>query len=132
MAEEVLVAADLTSEAIEGGERLLRALDERNVVVDAAFWLFSPESSSWKLMIAAPEFRTLGPKRLYMRTQSVLAGLDAPKPDLSDVTVVDSQDDLVQLLRVLTNTGRTVNRIRLKRTTVNGVSIPDVHIYRVA
>lgn len=132
MAEEVLVAADLTSEAIEGGERLLRALDDRNVVVDAALWLFSPESSSWKLMIAAPEFRALGPKRLYRRIQSVLAGLDAPKPDLSDVTVVDSQDGLVQLLRVLTNTGRTVNRIRLKRTTVNGVSIPDVHIYRVA
>lgn len=132
MAEEVLVAADLTPDAVAGGERLLRALDDKNVIVDAAFWLFSSESSTWKLMIASPEFRTLGPKRLYKRVQSILATVEPPKPDLSDVSIIDSHDGLVHLLRAAINTGRTINGIRFKRGTINGVLIPEAYIYRVA
>jgi hypothetical protein len=56
---------------------------------------------------------------------------DQPKIPLKDVTVIDSNDSLISLLRVAIKTGDGMSGIRFTNNVINGALIEDAYIYRV-
>lgn len=132
MAKETMVADRLNKEAIDAGAKLIRKLDGTDLEISAAFWYLVPEQDVWRLMLASPEVDTEGPRFVYAKVQQVIRRLDSQSPiSLSDVSVIDSKDPLVRLLRTAIHTGPQVSGIRFTRNTVNGHFIEDAYIYRL-
>ena len=95
MDRTVLVGLDL-----DGGERLLKALDEAGLDIRAAFWLYFPEPEEWRLVFATPVVDKKGPLKVYSLIRSILQKLE-PVPDISfrHITVVGTKSDDFKFLR---------------------------------
>jgi len=133
MVTEALVKESLSTEMISAGEALTRRLDEAGFVVSASLWLYIPETNAWRLIIGSPEVRTQGPKKAYKQVQSVISkmSLDLARIPLKDITVIDSNDPLLSILRVAVKTGDGISGIRFTRNVINGTPIEDAYIYRI-
>jgi len=133
MVTEMVVKESLSSEMIFAGAELIRRLDETRFIVSASLWLYIPENNSWRFIIASPEIRTQGPKKAYKQVQTAISKMpeNQPKIPLKDITVVDSNDPLISLLRGTIKTGDGISGIRFTHNVINGVLIEDAYIYRI-
>ena len=132
MVTEMVVKESLSNEMISAGAELTRRLDQMNFIVSASLWFYLSEINSWRLIIASPEVRVNGPKKAYKQIQSAIAKMpeNQPKIALKDISVVDSQDSLISLLRMF---GRVegISGVRFSNNVINGVPIEDAYIYRL-
>ena len=39
---------ELTKDMIDSGAQLIKALDTQGLAADAAFWIYSPDTETWK------------------------------------------------------------------------------------
>jgi hypothetical protein len=121
----------LVDQDIEGGRRLVQALDEERFPVVASLWLFIPEESAWRLLIASPRVGELGPRATYAIIQGILVKkrLDLP---LYRISVVTPGDPLVGELRVFAGTDPApfVGRTSLQNTVVGDLYVEGAYIYR--
>ena len=133
MAQELLVGEQLTADMIKSGELLVAALDKLNLLVKGAFWLLLPEQHVWRLVIASPQVRLLGPKAVYKKIRSALGKLppEIATVETKDISVVDERTPLFQLLRSTIATGPGISGIRFSRNVINGQLIEDAYVYRV-
>jgi hypothetical protein len=133
MAQDILVGDQLTEDMITVGEHVVSALDKLNVLVIGAFWLLLPDQHVWRLVIASPEVRTLGPKAFYRKVSAALKRIPQSVQAIStnDITVLEDNNPLVKLLKVLIKTGPTISKIRMSRNVVNGQLIEDALLYRM-
>lgn len=133
MVEEVVVKETLSEEMISAGVELVRMLDDVKLVANAALWIYLPEANSWRFLVASPEVRSEGPKKIYRRIRSAIHRIPDEKPmiPLKDISVVDSRDRLITLLRSALRTGSSISGIRFSQNVINGVMIEDAYIYRL-
>lgn len=96
-----MVETGLTREMIDAGNKLLTELDKHDIDADVAFWFYSPESESWKLVIAQPHVYELGAMPGYSRIQKVLPDDDENgfQIKIYDISLLDRNAPLVSLLR---------------------------------
>jgi hypothetical protein len=130
MVEEVVVRDILSDEMIQAGAEVVQQLDRSDFPIEAALWLYLPDSQQWRLMLASPEVKIHGPKKGYKQIQSALTQL-APRLSLQNVTLVDSTDPLILLLKKTLKTDGGTG-VRFRGNTVNGVFIEDAYIYRLS
>lgn len=133
MAKEILVTELLSEQMISAGESLLRKLDESSCCVKAAFWIFLPDEKIWQLIIASPLVKEEGPKEYYKRIFDVGSedGTDENIISLHDISVSDTDTQLVQLLTSAAPTGEALDGIRFSKNSIQGVFIDDAYIYRM-
>ncbi len=132
MVEEILVRNTLTSEMIDAGKELIHQLDKKQLSVNSAFWLFDPESNNWKLIIASPEVKKQGPKKVYLEIQKILRKLPSNKRiALKDISVYRNDDPLIASLgTAITTSSEGISDINLSSTTIATHYIDDALIYR--
>jgi hypothetical protein len=132
MVKEMVVKESLSREMIDAGTELTRLLDESRLILDAALWYYSSENNYWVFVVASPEVRTQGPRNIYKKVQTVISRSFGGHSiiTLKDISVVDSKDPLIMLLRnAVTVDG--VSGIRFSQNVINGVFIEDAYIYRL-
>ena len=134
MAEELLVGEQLTPDMIESGATLVKALDKLNLSVKGAFWLLIPDEHVWRLMLALPEVRSIGPKAVYEKIGSVLERFPSNMASVGvkDISVVEEEMPLFQSLRAAMPTGPGISGVRLSRSVINGKLVEGAYLYRVA
>ena len=112
MAQDILVGDQLTDDMITAGEHVVSALDKLNVLVVGALWLLLPEQHVWRLVIASPEVRTLGPKAVYRKVTAALKRLPQSVQPIStnDITVIEDNSQLVKQLKMLIKTGPAISK----------------------
>ena len=71
MAQEAMVTETLSQEMIDAGRELTRRLDHR-LRISAALWLYLAEPDRWRLIIASPNVKETGPRKVYQLIQSEL------------------------------------------------------------
>ena len=71
-----MVKTILVDKTIADGRELLRAIDDAGIPVNAALWLYQPETDDWEFVIATPLVLTDGSSRVYARIQDIMDGLD--------------------------------------------------------
>lgn len=120
----------LVDSQIADGARIVGALDNAGVQLDAALWLYSSETGSWRLLLATPLVDTAGPARTYQRVQSALARMDLDHL-LSSVSAVSPRSPFIRALRRAFRTGPGIASIRLTTSTIDGTYVDDAHLYRV-
>ena len=62
-----MVEANLTKELIDAGAKLVQKLDKRGLAPDAAFWLYSPEEQTWKLVLVEVKLAKRVPKQRMLK-----------------------------------------------------------------
>lgn len=119
---------------IDAGAELTAKLDESGLPITTALWFFEPDLNEWRLLFASPEVATKGPRDVYEKIQRVVGhlGEKASAVPLSIIGLMDTDADLVRLLKVAIRTGPGVNRIRFSKNVINGHFIDDALIYRAA
>lgn len=124
----------VTAIDVEGGARLLKAMDQAALDVCAALWLYKSEISAWQLIVATPKLEQLGPRALYLQIQSMLAELEPPcNIALGDISVVNPESNLIKSLRVThkTSSDAILNTV-FTNTSINNVFIEAAVIYRMS
>lgn len=132
MDTEVVVNQTLSEKMISAGTELTRLLDEAAFPFSASLWFLTPEST-WRFVIASPELTSRGPRWAYRHIQSVLSKIPNAESRiaLKDITVLDSNNLLIKLLRSAINTGTGIHNIRFAGNVINGIPIEDAYIYRL-
>ena len=133
MVTEMVVKEALSDQMISAGAELIRRFDEAGLAVSAALWFYDADSNYWRLVIASPEVRDKGLKTIYSEVQSVVRTIpeDQSIISLKDISVTDSSDPLISLLKVAIKTDGGISRIRFSRNMINGTLIEDSYIYRL-
>jgi hypothetical protein len=129
-----MVEANLTKELIDAGARLVKKLDEHGLAPDVAFWLYSPEEQTWKLLLVEVKLAKKGPKAAYSEVQKILAkyAQELENIKLDDLVLEKPDARMVELIRKAVRTGPAVSGIRFKNNVVDGTLIDDAYIYRAA
>lgn len=127
-----MVEANLTDELIVAGEHLLDRLDERGVSPDVAFWLYSPEDQTWKLLLGEIKLVKKGPKAGYAQIQSVLSKYaeELGILGLEDIVLERPDSLIVKLIRKAIRTDPEAKPVRFRNNVVNGTLIDDALVYR--
>jgi hypothetical protein len=134
MAENTVVKEQLTDEMIDAGAALTQKLDDLGVNVPVAMWFFLTDINEWRLLFASPQISAEGPKVVYEKIEQARHSL-GPKADLlplSAIGLMDTNHQLVKLLRHALRTGPGVSRVRFSKNVINGQFIDDALIYRNA
>ena len=132
MAKDILVTESLTDSMMKTGAKLIERLDAKNSEVKSAFWLYFSEEKTWKLMVASPLVDKEGPRVYYKRIvdANTQATTEEEIVSLNDIGVINTNHQIVQLLKFMIATGDGTSGIRFSRNTINGVFIEDTYIYR--
>jgi hypothetical protein len=128
-----MVSESLTPEMIQAGARLTEQLDQAQVDVRASLWMYYPDVSSWRLLLAIPGVSKEGPKKIYKEVQTALMHLqdEFPTLTLSDIAITTPDNSLLETLRLVVRTAREISGIRFSRNTINQTYIEDSYIYRL-
>ncbi|GGP47397.1 hypothetical protein [Shewanella saliphila] len=132
MAKDILVTESLTDSMVKVGALLIERLDSKKSEIKSAFWFYFPEEKTWKLMIASPLVNSEGPRAYYKRVVAAndLASETEEIISLNDIGVTNTSHQIVQLLKLMCETGEGISGIRFSRNTINGFFIEDAYIYR--
>lgn len=134
MVTETLVKESLSIEMISAGQKLTLLLDENNFNVTASLWFYMADVNIWRFIIASTEVGNKGLKATYERVQQIISKAPASKSKiaLKDISLLDSSDPLISLLKIALRTDTRTSGIRFSQNTINGVLIEDAYIYRLS
>jgi hypothetical protein len=74
----------LVKSDIEGGERVVSALEASGLKVSAAFWHPSEDEDDWYLVVVSPDVAEKGPTQVYKQAFDLLNNLDVEPPESLD------------------------------------------------
>ena len=134
MAENTVVKEQLTDEMIEAGAQLTQKLEELGLPITVAMWFFLADINEWRLMLASPQLSAEGPRTVYEKIEEARKAIGAGVESLplSAIGLMDTNHQLVKLLRLAVQTGPGVSRVRFSKNVINGHFIDDALIYRSA
>jgi len=132
MAKDILVTESLSDSMIQSGIKLIERLDAVNTNIKSSFWFYVSEEKIWKLIIASPLVDTEGPREYYKKIVEVNSLAEELEETISlhDISVTNTSNQIVQLLKSAINTGKEIAGIRFSKNTINGMFIEDTYIYR--
>lgn len=128
-----MVKGALVDRLADVGRKLVELLDEANLNVTSALWLYRTEASDWILLLAFPEVERFGPRAFYEKIQRVFASnRKVLEPlTLQDIVVMGPSEPLLQLLKGALQTGPGLSEIRFTGNRINNTLIEDALIYRL-
>ncbi|MDQ3928288.1 MAG: hypothetical protein M3328_03970 [Chloroflexota bacterium] len=134
MAEAPLVIEPLTDRMIAAGEELVERARVDGVDVVAAFWLFTLETSQWRLTLATPLVDTEGQRAVYEQVWTLVFRSKSDKPlglEFQRITVVSPNNSLVRALANASKLMDLANRLMFN-TRLGGEFFDGVYIYFIA
>jgi len=120
---------------IEGGARLLKALDKAGFDIHAALWIYLPDPEEWRLMIASPLVDQEGPKKAYILIQSELAKLTPPSEiSLKNISAVGLEHRLIKALQGMVQVHRDFDSkgAWISNSSSYNIFIEAAYIYRMS
>jgi hypothetical protein len=129
-----MVKTALVEQDIEDGRKLIKALEQADLPVDAALWLYLPEPEEWRFMIASPLVDQKGSREVYAFVQSVLKKMSPSfRISLSNVAVVSPSYGLVQSVRqMLRANPNKISDLRFTKNVIDHQFVEDAYIYHMA
>jgi hypothetical protein len=125
-----MAAAILVNELEQNAIELVRALDKKKFVFTVAALMKDEEKDDWRLVLGVPEIRVKGMRSALIQINNIIDEEEL-EISLSEIKLVDDQDDIFTLLRRDYTTGSEISRTSLTGNYFNGKRIPDSIIYRV-
>jgi len=112
------------------GKKLIENLDNQGLVYPVTLWIKFPDREGWILLIGIPEPDQTGAREIYGKLHNIIINNELGL-SLNDISLVDTQHDICQSLKLMLHTGNTIGKITFTGNIINGRSFPDSIIYRV-
>lgn len=117
---------------IEGGRKLLEALDRTEFSPKAALWLHQPQNGDWQLIVASHYVDRRGPAASYALILRVLRKTEeASNISIANITAMSLRDHVIQSLYSVIGPNEESLELPLTRVTVDDLFIEAAHIYRL-
>lgn len=131
-----MVKTSLVERDLNEGKKLLEALNKAKpggspFRVKAAFWLYSPESMEWRLVVATPLVDEKGRLATYVHLGKVLDSIQPIGLSTHNISVMSPRDPLVKALRAALRIAPDSEDIRLSGAVVGGTYVDDAYMYRL-
>ncbi|MBD2484695.1 hypothetical protein [Planktothrix sp. FACHB-1365] len=128
-----MAKATLVNQEIEEGQKLIDALNDANVSVHSALWLYATEPETWRLMLALSLYDDEGPLKTY---ENILSVFHQVKPDLkidwTAIVAVSPNNELIQSLsQEQQHWNINLSGRRMSNNIVNRMLIEDAYIYHI-
>jgi hypothetical protein len=123
--------AVLVGNSVDGGRRLIQALDSAGFNVSSALWLYTSEEHRWKLIIASPDVAHKGPRTAYKSVSRLLRERSDIDVSFDDIMLIDHRDKLITLLRSALGLFPGMHEVRFTNNYIHGTPIDDAIIYRL-
>lgn|SRR5690606_8022327 len=124
--------AILVEDLYKAGKELITALDQEGISVPTAFLMkVSDEDYSWSLVLAMEGVKINGSRQYYQKILSTIQENSIPL-SLTDIRVVDKEEDMIRSLGRMMHTGNSIGRINFFGNYINGQRFPDSVIYRAS
>jgi hypothetical protein len=124
-------ARTLVDSEIEQGARLVRALDEAGVPIDAAFWILADAWGYWFMVVATPIYDECGSHEAYERVLPVLRSLDDVDFVMETISVVGHSDWRLRAIRKRLRNGLPRPNYRLGSFYAEDLEVYDSYVYRL-
>ena len=120
----------LVEKDIEAGKDLVMKMDEMDLKVTSAFWVYDSDSDIYRLVIAFPFYDENGPKEAYLKIRSVLDTFEEPfSISLSNIHALSPSDKFIKnMSKAIRVDG--ISDVRFSRNVIDGEYIEDALIYR--
>lgn len=122
----------LVKDDISEGKKLIKCLDDTDFKVNSALWFYDSDLNEWRLVLASEYLNKHGLKGAYSFVQNELEKISLTDIALNNIAIVNSNDELIKLMRVMIRTGdKDISDIRFRQNVINGKMIEDALIYRI-
>jgi hypothetical protein len=128
-----MATATLVGQEIQEGQRLIDALNEANLSIESALWLYSSDSETWQLMLTSPTCDRQGSLQAYKEILGIFRELKPElKIDWTSLVAVSPKYELIEGLRqsqLLWH--HDLSGRRLTNNMVNTMFVEDSYIYQI-
>jgi|HubBroStandDraft_4_1064222.scaffolds.fasta_scaffold335589_2 hypothetical protein len=124
--------ATLVSIDFERGEEVLKVLDDGDLRIKVALWLFSPDHDDWRLVLASPKLDGDGQTHAYALVNQALrnAGYLIERRPL--IWIMPMNDPFIRDLRRRFGKSKNVEGMRLGLQTIGKWFVEDAYVYRIS
>ncbi len=125
----------LVNAQLDGGSRLIAALNDAGVEIASAFWAKLTEARDWNLYVASPAVETdKGSLDAYRKLTAILSQHEEFGVDIDDVLIIDVEDGMAveaaEVVKSKVTNGKSYTGItRFKGYTLGGLEIDGAYIY---
>lgn len=122
----------LVEKDIESGKKLIEYLDNKNLDIKVALWLYNSEMCRWHFLISTELIDQEGARKLYFKIANYIKKIrDSINFDVDDIILTPYSSPLINLLKMVIKTGPGISGIRFQQNVINGHLIEDAYIYRL-
>lgn len=127
MDKAVLVNIDL-----EAGSEILRILDNADLKVAVALWVYLPEYGDWRIVFSSRKFDVAGPLDGYGLLHDALNAAGFPLERTPSVMILPMDDPFIRALRRSFGKTKSVEGMRLGGQMIGDRFVEGAFAYRVA
>jgi hypothetical protein len=125
MGQATVVGFDL-----EAGNRILKLLDESDIKVPIALWIWSDYYEEWRLVLASPDFDQTNRLKAYEQFHRALQNKYPIMPP--PLLILPMKDPFIKDLRRTYGKTEGIEGLHLGSQIIGKMSISDAYIYRIA
>ena len=126
MAKTLLVDIDFAT-----GAKILEILDQANLRVSVAMWLYSEEHEDWRFLLCSPRLDRARPAEAYGLIHDALEKAGFPIERTPTLMVLSMRDRFVRELRRYHGKGKSFEGMRLGPEMLGGRFVEDAIVYRI-
>lgn len=125
-----MVKAALVNVDIERGAEVLKILDDSQLQIKVALWLFSPDHENWFLVLASRQLD--GSRHAYGVVNEALNEASYPIEKTPSIMILPMNDPFIRDLRKRFGKAKNVEGMRLGLLTIGNWFLEDGYVYRIS
>ena len=127
MDKTALVAVDLKK-----SEKIVRALEEKDLRVAAAIWAHFPEYEDWRLVIASKDLDSLSLSDAYLKVNKALTEAGLSVRDTPPIFIMKTTSPFIRALRKVFGKAADVVGLRLGGQVWGDRFLEEAYAYKIA
>ena len=113
------------------GTELIRALDDANLKIRVALWLYSADHEDWRLVLSSRQLDAAGPRDAYGLIHDALEKAGFTLERTPALMILSMNDSFVRELRRIFGKAKSVEGMRLGGQMIGDRFVEDAYVYRV-
>jgi hypothetical protein len=124
--------AALVNIDVEKGSEILKVLDDTNLKVRVALWLYSPDYEDWRLVLSSKEFDQTDLVQAYGLVNSALDAAGIALEQTPPILILSMNSPFIRALRKIFGKTKSVEGMRFGGQMIGDRFVDDAYVYRVS
>jgi hypothetical protein len=126
-----MVKTALVATEWELGKKMLAALDDADLSISVAMWLYPQEYEDWRCVLAARSLDAAGPRDGYGLVHEALDRAGITYSQTPTLMIMRMNDPFIRDLRRVYGKTKSLEGLRLGLQTFGGRFVEDALVYRI-